>query len=52
MFRKVQFYQRMLLLVVAWSGLIAVPQAFAAYRTGLTSLKPNQTGLYRKSIDR
>ncbi len=29
MFRKMQFYQRMLLLVVAWSGLIAAPQAFA-----------------------
>jgi len=32
MFRKMQFYQRMLLLVVAWSGLIATPQAFAAYK--------------------
>jgi len=29
MFRKMQFYQRMLLIVVAWSGLIAAPQAFA-----------------------
>jgi len=29
MFRKMQFYQKMLLLVVAWSGLIAAPQAFA-----------------------
>jgi len=29
MFRKMQFYQRMLLFVVAWSGLIAAPQAFA-----------------------
>jgi len=29
MFRKMQFYQRMLLIVVAWSGLIATPQAFA-----------------------
>jgi Regulator of chromosome condensation (RCC1) repeat len=32
MFRKMQFYQRMLLIVVAWSGLIAAPQAFAAYK--------------------
>jgi len=32
MFRKMQFYQRMLLIVVAWSGLIATPQAFAAYK--------------------
>ena len=31
MFRKMQFYQRMLLIVVAWSGLMATPQAFAAY---------------------
>ena len=29
MFGKMQFYQRILLLVVAWSGLIATPQAFA-----------------------
>ena len=29
MFRKMQFYQRMLLIVVAWSALIAAPQAFA-----------------------
>ena len=29
MFRKMQFYQRILLIVVAWSGLIATPQAFA-----------------------
>jgi len=29
MFSKIQFYQRMLLLVVAWSALIAAPQAFA-----------------------
>ncbi len=28
MFRKMQFYQRMLLIVVAWSGLIAAPQIF------------------------
>jgi len=32
MFRKMQFYQRMLLLVVACSGLIAAPQAFATYK--------------------
>ena len=32
MFRKMQFYQRMLLIVVAWSGLIATPQAFATYK--------------------
>jgi Regulator of chromosome condensation (RCC1) repeat len=32
MFRKMQFYQRMLLIMVAWSGLIAAPQAFAAYK--------------------
>jgi alpha-tubulin suppressor-like RCC1 family protein len=29
MYRKMQFYQRMLLIVVACSGLIAAPQAFA-----------------------
>jgi len=32
MFRKMQFYQRMLLIVVAWSGLIAAPQTFATYK--------------------
>jgi len=32
MFRKMQFYQRMLLIVVAWSSLIAAPQAFATYK--------------------
>jgi len=32
MCREMQFYQRMLLIVVACSGLIAAPQAFAAYK--------------------
>ncbi len=33
-------------------GNVARAEWGIVYRTGLTSLKPNQTGLYRKSIDR